>query len=367
MVGSKDLPPSRTPFGKVFFHNQFVAKPQWPKPGTTLSGKTALITGGNTGLGYEAAVQLLSLHLSRLILAVRSLSKGETAATKLRSLYPDAAISVWQLDMTSYPSVQALARRAASELPHGLDIALLNAGLVKMTFTTVPSTSHEESLQVNYLSTVLLAILLLPVLKHKSSSSSGSPGRLTIVSAALTLAAKFPERHHNPLLPAFSNPALFTADETYNSTKLLAHLFLWNLAEYISPSDVIVNLADPAWCKGTNLAREVTSPFLKLGVKLFGATTGRSPRVGASCFVDAIVNKGRESHGCFLMSWKTHPFADFCYTEEGQRVRERLWEETMSELEFAGVRGILEDMRKGTLKGKGQVEVSPGTLEAERL
>jgi NAD(P)-dependent dehydrogenase (short-subunit alcohol dehydrogenase family) len=304
MVGSRELEPSYKSFGKIFFQNQFRDKPQWPAPGTTLSGKTAIVTGANTGLGYEAALQLLGLNLSQLILAVRSVGKGEAAAGKMRSQFPKATIEVWQLDMCSYESIQAFARRAESQLPR-LDIALLNAGIIKFTFTTVPSTGHEETLQVNYLSTMLLAVLLLPIFKAKKQH--GEPGRLTIVSAALTLAAKFPERDRVPVLKAFDDPKLFTNDETYNSSKLLAHMFLWNLVDYISADDVIVNLADPAWCKGTNLAREVTGAGLRLGVKIFGATTGRSPKVGASCFVDAIVNKGKESHGCFLMSWKIHP------------------------------------------------------------
>jgi NAD(P)-dependent dehydrogenase (short-subunit alcohol dehydrogenase family) len=305
MVGSKDLEPSHESFGKIFFQNQFRAKPQWPALGTTLSGKTAIVTGANTGLGYEAALQLLGLHLSRLVIAVRSLDKGEAAARKMRSQFPNATIEVWQLDMCSYESVQTFARRVDSQLP-GLDIALLNAGIIKFTFNTVPATGHEETLQVNYLSTMLLAILLLPILKAKRPPNA-PPGRLTIVSAALTLAAKFPERNRVPVLAAFNDPKVFTNDETYNSTKLLAHMFLWHLVDYVSADDVIVNLADPAWCKGTQLAREVTGAGLRLGVKLFGATTGRTPKVGASCFVDAIVNKGPESHGCFLMSWKIHP------------------------------------------------------------
>ncbi len=366
MVGSKDLEPSQDSFGKIFFQNQFQAKPQWPAPGTTLSGKTAVVTGANTGLGYEACLQLLGLELSRLVLAVRSLDKGEAAANKMRALFPKASIEVWQLDMCSYESVQAFARRIESELPR-LDIALLNAGMIKFTFNTVKSTGHEETLQVNYLSTILLAILLLPAMKAKRPRD-GPPARLTIVSAALTLAAKFPERDRVPVLAAFDDAKLFTNDETYNSTKLLAHMFLWNLADCVSADDVIVNLADPAWCKGTQLAREVTGVGMRLGVKLFGATTGRSPKVGASCFVDAIVNKGAESHGCFLMSWKIHPlvllahsppparcgpfanlprprFAAYLYTPQGRVVTQRVWDETLAELDFAGVRAILEAPR----------------------
>jgi len=83
-------------------------------------------------------------------------------------------------------------------------------------------------------------------------------------------------------------------------------MFLWTLVDYVSSDDVIVNLADPAWCKGTELVRDVKGAG-KVAMKIFGALTGRSQKVGASCFVDAIVNKGKESHGCFLMSWQIHP------------------------------------------------------------
>ena len=87
---------------------------------------------------------------------------------------------------------------------------------------------------------------------------------------------------------------------------MLAHMFLWNLVDYVSADDVVVNLADPAWCKGTELVR-TSNIAIKAGAKAFGALAGRSKQVGASCLVDGLVNKGKESHGCFLMSWSTHP------------------------------------------------------------
>lgn len=303
MVGSKDLPPSTVPFfPNVFYNNQFRAKPQWPAPGTSLSGKTAIVSGSNTGLGYEAAVQLLGLKLSHLILAVRSLGRGDAAAATLRKLYPKASIEVWELDMSSYESVQAFARRAGSQLSL-IDIVILNAGLARIDFNIVKSTGHEEIVQVNYLSTMLLTVLLLPILKAKAPK--GQPPHLTIVSAALTLTAAFPNKNENPLLPSFDDPKWF-GRETYTSSKLLATMFMWKLVDYVSAEDVIVNLADPAWCKGTELWREANGA-LKWGMKAFAATTGREPKVGASCYVDAVVNKGKESHGCFLMSWQIHP------------------------------------------------------------
>ncbi|KAK4220799.1 NAD(P)-binding protein [Podospora fimiseda] len=343
MTGSKDLPPSTTSWPRIFFHNQFRAKPLWSLA-NSCSGQTALITGGNTGLGYQAALQLLQLNLSRLIIAVRSPEKGETAASKLRSLSPTAKIEVWELDMSSYPSIQSFAHRLAQDPFGAIHMTILNSGVIRTDFHKVESTGHEETIQVNYLSTVLLAILLLPILKSKAVGQ-GTPPRLTIVSAALTMIAKLPNKNYDPILPSFDDPKKFESQEQYNSSKLLCQMFLWKLVDYVSAEDVIVNLADPAWCKGTGLTRDVKGP-LKIGVWLFGALTGRSPRIGASCLVDAVVNKGKESHGCFLMSWKVWPFGVLLYTVEGREVVERVWEETLRELGFANVRGVLVGMRR---------------------
>ncbi|KUL90964.1 hypothetical protein ZTR_00809 [Talaromyces verruculosus] len=325
MVGSKDLPPSTTRFASIFFHNQFRAKPQWPSPDTNLSGKTAIITGGNSGLGYESALQLLDLKLSHLVLAVRSQEKGQTAATKLRERFPKAKIEVWLLDMSCYSSIQTFARKVENLLTR-IDFVLLNAGVRKVDFTIIESTGHEENVQVNYLSTMLLAVLLLPILKAKRVLGA-APAHLTIVNSMLSLGVTVSNKNGISLFQSFDNPRNFSAVQQYNLTKLLAHMFLWDLVDYISADDVIVNLVDPAFVKGTDLLREVPGPD------------------GASCIIDAMVSKGKESHGCFLMSWKIHPFAAMLYTPEGTVLRQRLWEETLTELDFAGVRTILESMR----------------------
>lgn len=103
MVGSKDLELSDVPFfPNTFLSNQFLARTQWSPRNTNLSGQTAIVTGSNTGIGYEAAMQLLGLKLSRLILIVRSPDKREADATTMRKRYSKASIEVWELDMCSY-------------------------------------------------------------------------------------------------------------------------------------------------------------------------------------------------------------------------------------------------------------------------
>lgn len=305
MVGSKDLEPSTVPFfPKVFWRNQFSASPQWPAKGTDLTGQTAIVTGSNVGLGYEAALQLLGLKLSHLILAVRSVEKGETAAAEMRKRYPKSTIEVWPLDLFEYESIQAFAKQAETKLQR-LDIVILNAGRARFDFNKVEQTGHEESFQVNYLSTVFLLILLLPVLKAKKQA--GRPAHVTIASAALTLDAKFAQRDADPLFPALDDPTNFDRGDSYRITKLLGQAFLWKLVDYVSADDVIVNLADPAFVRGTAFARDLEGTRAKHFFSVFGLIAGRTPKIGASCYIDAVVNKGKESHGCFLMSWKIHP------------------------------------------------------------
>ena len=302
---SKELPPSTTPFfPNHFIKNQFRTKPQFPPKDTDLSEKVAIVTGSNTGLGFECASQLLSYKLSRLIMAVRSPSKGEAAAAKLRKIYPRADIEVWLLDMVSYNSVRAFVARADKELSR-LDIAILNAGMAsKMAFNIVPATGHEETIQVNYLSTMLLTILLLPVLKSKSPA--GSPGRLTISTAMLSLTAKFANKKEVPLLPSFDDKKFFDPYDIYPTSKLLGQLFVWKLTDSVSANHVVVNLVEPGFIKGTELQRELPV-VAKVAMGIFKAAAARTVKVGVTTYLDAVVVKGKESHGCILMNWEISP------------------------------------------------------------
>ncbi|KAI1093644.1 NAD(P)-binding protein [Rostrohypoxylon terebratum] len=346
MTSSKDLPPWDIPFfPKIFVKNQFCTKPERPPKTTDLTRKVAIITGSNTGLGFEAAKQMLELRLSHLIIAVRNSAKGEAAAIQLRSQFPEAAIEVMLVDMSRYDSIQDFVRRVDMQLPR-LDIAILNAGIIKLKHNTVPSTGHEETVQVNYLSTVLLATLLLPILKRKAPA--GTPGRLTVINAALALTSPMPTMNgHKSLFETFDDPKLFAnySDKQYNASKVLAHMWAYKLVDYVSPDDVIVNLVCPGFVKGTELSRDVNI-FVKPIQVLFAAAAARNISDGASTYLDAALVKGKESHGSFLMSWKISPYNSFLYTPEGREVADKLWEETMGELEFAGVRGIMESMKK---------------------
>lgn len=238
---------------------------------------------------------------------MRSLEKGEAAATPLRKAHPTAQIEVWALDMLSYPSIQAFAKRC-SALPR-LDIAILNAALGgSLKYTANPSTGHEQLFQVNYLSTALLGILLLPILKGKKSDSS-VPGRLTIVSSGLGLISQFPNRDAVPLIPSFNDPqnwGVTASGERYSVTKTLEMMLVLKLSEMVASSDVVVNAVDPGFTAGTGLQRDAPG-FVKPILALLHALSARSVEQAAWTYIDAVRVKGRESHGSYIQNWSIYP------------------------------------------------------------
>lgn len=302
MASSRDMQPIGAGFfPHIFVQNQFRSKPTWPSKDTSLTGKVAIVTGANQGLGLEASDQLLGLQLSRLIIAVRSVTKGKAAAATLRAKYPKAAIDVLELDMASYDSIRSFV--AQVEKLERVDIVILNAGIRNWKLNLNPSTGHEETIQINYLSTVLLCILLLPILKRKSPQGSG---RISIISSGLAFAAKFRTKSAVPLLPSLDDAKTFDASDQYNISKLLEMMFVYKLADHVSSDDVVVNAVDPGFVAGTNLTHGL-NPVATVLFSAFKRMTARPTDVGASTYVDGAVLKGKESHGCYIMAWKISP------------------------------------------------------------
>lgn len=102
-------------------------------------------------MGYEAARQYLTLGANRLILACRSVAKGEEAAASLRAdptvkrSNPDASIEVFELDLDDYQSGLRFSNKVKNEVKE-LDILLNNGGQVALDYTKSKS-NHERNMQ----------------------------------------------------------------------------------------------------------------------------------------------------------------------------------------------------------------------------
>jgi len=258
------------------------------------------VTGSNGGLGLECARHFLKLRPSLLILAVRSLQKGEAAAVSLRTDFPVAKVEVWQLDMESFHSVRAFAVRCERELDR-LHVAVLNAALGKVRFERVEEGGRRETtLQINYLTTALLAILLLPKMKASASSSlSPEPGRMSIISSDAALRVWLEDPGEGGVLDSVDRPEDFDGFKQYSRSKLLITMFCARLAEAIDPDEVIINCCNPGAVKGTAFLREVESWFVKMAFGLIHTIMGRTAVDGARTYVHSSLVLGKESHGSF--------------------------------------------------------------------
>src|SRR5947209_3715388 len=122
------------------------------------TGRVAVITGANTGLGYETAAALAAKG-ANVVLAVRNLDKGKDAARRIEQATPTAKVELQELDLTSLDSVRSAAEQLKSD-HDTIDLLINNAGVM---FTPKSTTKDGFELQfgTNHLGHFALTGLLL--------------------------------------------------------------------------------------------------------------------------------------------------------------------------------------------------------------
>ena len=128
------------------------------------TGRVAVVTGANTGLGYETAAALAD-HGAHVVLAVRNLDKGKDAAARITAQSPGADVALQELDLTSLDSVRAAAQQLRSDHDR-IDLLINNAGVMYPPKATTKD-GFELQFGTNHLGhfafTGLLLDRLLPV------------------------------------------------------------------------------------------------------------------------------------------------------------------------------------------------------------
>lgn len=225
-----------------------------------LTGRTALVTGANSGIGFEAALELAA-HGAHVVLACRDLDKAQRAADRITGAAENSSVELLSLDLSKLTSV----RRAAAEFSdrHArLDLLVNNAG-VMATPRMVTDDGFELQMATNYLGHFALTGLLLGHLLTTSAS------RVVNVSSKAHLIGRID-------FSDIAGVAHYNRSIAYGRSKLANLMFTYELNRRLDAarSSSIAVAAHPGWAR-SNLA--VTGPTMGASgpVRRFGEIAGR--------------------------------------------------------------------------------------------
>ncbi|OBH92503.1 SDR family oxidoreductase [Mycobacterium sp. E2733] len=205
-----------------------------------LSGKLAIVTGANSGLGFGLARRLTAAGAD-VVMAIRNRTKGEKAIAEIRDTVPDAKLTIKSLDLSSLAAVAALGEQLNAE-GRPIDILINNAGV--MTPPERDSTADGFELQFgsNHLGHFALTGHLLPLLR--------AAGKARVVSLSSLAARQSGKIHFDD--PNFEKS--YAAMSAYGQSKLAVLMFALELDRRSRAAGwgIMSNAAHPGLTK-TNL------------------------------------------------------------------------------------------------------------------
>jgi len=209
------------------------------------TGRTAIVTGANTGLGFQT-VTALAAHGARVVLAVRNLEKGKDAVQKIAAASPGAAVTLQELDLTSLSSVRAAADELRSK-HDGIDLLINNAG-VMFTPKSITKDGFELQFGTNHLGHFALTGLLLDRLLPTQGSRV-----VTVSSVGHRIRAAI---HFDDLQWERS----YSRVGAYGQSKLANLLFTYELQRRLAPRGTTIAAAAHPGGSNTELMRNMPAP-----------------------------------------------------------------------------------------------------------
>lgn len=246
-----------------------------------LSGKVAIVTGANNGIGFESAKEFARKG-AEVILACRSVEKGESAAAAIHAEIANAKLKPMVLELSSLKSVRAFADEFNAAYSR-LDVLLNNAGIMMVPYSKTED-GFERQLGVNHLGHFALTGLLIDILLKTPNA------RVVNVSSN---AHRFGELDFDDLM--FDNEEAYTPMKAYGNSKLSNLLFTYEMQRRLDEknADVIAVAAHPG-ISTTNLANHLAPALvMKLVMPLFGwmmqnAAMGTLPSIRAAVDPDVV-------------------------------------------------------------------------------
>lgn len=255
-----------------------------------LDGKTVLITGGSTGIGYETT-KLLAARGARVIFTCRNMLVGEAARKEIMEVTSNPGVVMKHLDLCSLKSVREFAEDFLAN-EEQLNILINNAGRAGPPQRTVTIDGFETTIQSNHLGPFLLTHLLLDLIKNSA------PSRIIMVSSMVHSWVQLD-------LDDFFLERRYSNSKVYGVSKLLNIYFARELADRLRGEGVTVNALHPGLV-GTRIFRDppatFTSKFLRyVVVPLFA----KSPLEGAQTVVHlALAPELENTSGKYFMECK---------------------------------------------------------------
>jgi NAD(P)-dependent dehydrogenase (short-subunit alcohol dehydrogenase family) len=206
-----------------------------------LGGHTVVVTGGNSGIGKEAAVELATMG-ARVVVAARNRAKGEAALAEITSRSGHDTVELADLDLASTVSIRAFAEKFLANHDR-LDVLLNNAGLTLRTRRETAD-GFETVFGVNHLGHFLLTALL-----HDRLVASAPARVVTVASDAHRFARgglDFDDLMATKRYRPFA---------VYSRSKLANILFTRELARRLDGTGVTANSLHPGFV-ASNFARE---------------------------------------------------------------------------------------------------------------
>ena len=237
--------------GGIYFFRKWIAGGVC-RSQARLDGKTVIITGANTGIGLETAMDLAKRN-ARVILACRSVERGEKAAVEVRKRSGNDNVVFRQLDLASRDSVRKFVDKILEEEPR-IDILINNAGVLCLS-RTLTQDGFEMQFGVNHLGHFLLTNLLLDRIKEAPSARIVNVSSITHFIGNIDFDNLNCERSFSRL-------------GAYGTSKLANILFTRSLAKRLKRTNVTVNSLHPGTIT-TELSRNMMHPTVVSQVMLW--------------------------------------------------------------------------------------------------
>jgi NAD(P)-dependent dehydrogenase (short-subunit alcohol dehydrogenase family) len=207
-------------------------------------GRLAVVTGANTGLGFETA-QVLAAHGASVVLAVRDIEKGKRAAARIAGTAPGANVMVQHLDLTSLDSIRAAAGELRAKHPR-IDLLINNAGVM---FPPKQTTRDGFELQfgTNHLGHFALTGLLLEQMLPVPGSRV-----VTVSSLAHRIQARID-------FDDLQSERSYSRVAAYGQSKLANLMFTYELQRRLSGAGTTIAVAAHPGLAATELTRNSPS------------------------------------------------------------------------------------------------------------